>query len=94
MKQYTSLQPCHRRNISLSNKHSNSVDGHTKNHSWNKTVLVWIGILAFTLPVFRSGIKSHLTFVEFILNHTIFTKEPEFIPREDYETIFEAMRNE
>jgi len=49
---------------------------------------VWIGVLAFSLPIFRSGLKSNLTFFEFIVNHTIWGDPVEFIPKEMYEDIF------
>ena len=52
-----------------------------------------MGVLAFTFPIFRSGIKVNLTLVEFILNHTIFCKDPEYIPKEDYEAIFDECRD-
>lgn len=52
-------------------------------------ILIGALVAAFTIPVFRSGLKSHLTFAQFIFNHTIFAQPgPEFIPREDYDQIF------
>lgn len=85
MKQYTWLQP-HRRNlISLYGKRCKNVDKPTKNRY--KTVLVWVGVLAFTWPVFRSGLKSNLTLFEFIINHTIWGDTVEYIPKEDYQEL-------
>jgi hypothetical protein len=52
-------------------------------------VIVVLTILAFTLPIFKSGGKDHLTFFEFIKNHTVWADPgPMFVPREDYEQIF------
>ena len=46
---------------------------------------------AGALPVWRSGGKRKLTFFEFVRNHTIWaeTRIPEYIPAEDYQSIFE-----
>lgn len=61
-----------------------------KDGKLGKTLLVWGVLLAFTLPIFRSGLKGNLSFFDFIRNHTIFadSKVPEYIPRENYEEIF------
>lgn len=86
--QSISLRQIRRRNISVSNKPLRNVVKPTRNR-WGKTVLVWIGILTFTLPIFRSGLKSNLTLFEFTLNHTIFGDVVEFIPKEDYKEAFD-----
>ena len=81
------LQPSLRRNISLSKKHSTSAGKPTK-HRLRNTVIVWLVLLAFTVPIFRSGVKSNMTLWEFIIIHTIFSDGPEYIPKEDYAKIF------
>ena len=86
--QYTTLQPNLKRNISPQKKHFDYVENPTK--SIGKTLLVVGVVLAFTLPVFRSGLKGNLTFFSWLVNHTIFGDPVEFIPREDYERIFEG----
>lgn len=41
--------------------------------------------LALTIPVFRSGGKTNLTFFGWLRNHTIFAPAgPEYVPRESY----------
>lgn len=42
--------------------------------------------IASTIPVFRSGARSHLTFWEWVWNHTIFGPPIEYLPEEDYES--------
>jgi len=86
MKQSIILLQNPKRSTSLSKKLSSNVDKPSYNLS--KTLLVWGIVLAFTLPVWRSGLKSNLTLWQFIVNHTVFGDEPEFIPKEDYEKIF------
>lgn len=50
-----------------------------------KKGLIVVGVIAlFTVPVFRSGGKTGLTFAGWIVNHTIFTRDPEYVPEEDY----------
>jgi hypothetical protein len=34
------------------------------------------------LPVWRSGLRTHLNFYEFIVNHTVFGPQVEYIPEE------------
>ena len=46
-----------------------------------------IGILivaSFTVPVFRSGGRTELTFWQWIINHTIWGPPVEYVPEEDY----------
>lgn len=50
-------------------------------------LLIILGLLSF-LPVWRSGLKTNLTFWGFVLNHTTFGDPIEYIPRERYEEIF------
>lgn len=39
---------------------------------------------AFAVPVFRSGGRTGLTFVGWVVNHTIFGPPVEYVPEEDY----------
>lgn len=39
---------------------------------------------AFTVPIFRSGGRTGLTFVGWVVNHTIFGPPIEYVPEEDY----------
>ena len=51
--------------------------------------VVILAIAAFTLPIFKSGGKTGLTFAGFIRNHTIWADPgPEYVPQEAYMTIF------
>jgi len=47
-----------------------------------------IGMFAFSaallMPIWRSGGRQNLTFLEFIINHTIWGDPVEYIPEEDY----------
>ena len=55
-----------------------------------KTLGVWLLVMSFTVPVFRSGGKTGLTFWGWIRNHTIFAEPgPEYVPFEDYSKEFE-----
>ena len=85
MRQFIILRQNRRKSTSEQKMHLPSVGRHTKNHY--KTALVWIGILAVALPIFRSGLRSNLTFFEFVKLHTIFGPEPEYIPKELYSEI-------
>jgi len=42
-------------------------------------------MIGSTIPVFRSGARSHLTFWEWVWNHTIFGPPIEYVPEEDYQ---------
>ena len=48
--------------------------------------LFWTFLLveSFTLPAFRSGGRSGLTFWGWVGNHTIFGPPVEYVPEEDY----------
>jgi hypothetical protein len=72
----------------LQNKQSKNVDKPTRKVSKGKSIALWLAVLALTVPVFRSGLKTNLTLFEFIWNHTIFGDYPEYIPRENYEEFF------
>jgi hypothetical protein len=41
-----------------------------------------LAVAAFTVPIFRSGGKSGLTFWGFIINHTIWGSPVEYVPEE------------
>ena len=46
------------------------------------TVLVILGGLAL-IPIWRSGLRTNLSFYEFIIEHTIFSShEVEYVPEE------------
>ena len=49
-----------------------------------KILGVWIIVLSFTLPVFRSGGRVNLTFWNWLRNHTIYGPKVEYVPEEDY----------
>ena len=48
------------------------------------TVSVWVVILAFTLPVFRCGGRTGLTFFNWIKEHSIWGSPIQYVPEEDY----------
>ena len=54
-----------------------------------KTLLVWFVVLAFTAPIFRSGLKTNLTLFGWLRNHTVWGDPIEFIPEEAYKEAFE-----
>lgn len=41
-------------------------------------------VTSFTLPIFRSGGRTGLTFWGWIINHTILGPPVEYVPEEDY----------
>ena len=48
---------------------------------------LFLGLLfveSFTLPIFRSGGRTGLSFVGWLRNHTIFGEPVEYVPQEDY----------
>lgn len=47
-------------------------------------LLTFLVVESFTLPVFRSGGRTGLTFWGWIFNHTIFGPPVEYVPEEDY----------
>lgn len=51
---------------------------------------IWMIVFSFTVPVFRSGGRTNLTFWEWIINHSIYGKKVEYVPAEDY---LEEMRD-
>jgi hypothetical protein len=59
-----------------------------KKRNWWKIGAALFLVFSFTVPCFRSGMRSRLTLFEFIVNHTIWGPPVEFIPEEDYTSIF------
>lgn len=52
---------------------------------WKKVAIGALIFASFTLPLFRSGGKTGLTFWGWVRNHTIFAPPgPEYVPEEDY----------
>jgi hypothetical protein len=49
-----------------------------------KLALGLLGVESFTLPIFRSGGRTGLSFWGWIVNHTIFGPPVEYVPVEDY----------
>ena len=49
-----------------------------------KLLLGLVAVESFTLPIFRSGGKTDLSFWGFVANHTIFSDPVEYVPQEDY----------
>jgi len=57
---------------------------------WKKIAIGTAVAASFTLPVFRSGGRTHLTFWQWVWNHTIFGPPIQFIPEEDYQRELEV----
>jgi len=49
-----------------------------------KLLLGLVAVESFTLPIFRSGGKTGLSFWGFVANHSIFSDPVEYVPEEDY----------
>ena len=49
-----------------------------------KTIGVWLLVMSFTVPIFRSGGRTNLTFISWLVNHTVFGPRVEYVPFEDY----------
>lgn len=49
-----------------------------------KTLGVVLLVLSFSLPIFRSGGRTNLTFINWLRNHTIWGEPVEYVPFEDY----------
>ena len=47
-------------------------------------LIVWLVVLGVTLKVFRSGGRTNLSFVGWIINHTVYGPPVEYVPLEDY----------
>ena len=83
----TSVSP--RRSTSRSVKPCRDAGRPTGRAYWGKPLLVWFVVLAFTAPVFRSGLKTNLTLFGWLRNHTVWGDPIEFIPEEAYTEAFE-----
>ncbi len=62
----------------------------TKKRSWLKIGIGAALVFAFTVPIFRSGLKDRLTLFQWLINHTIWGQPVEYIPEEDYQAIFNS----
>lgn len=49
-----------------------------------RLLLGLVAVESFTLPIFRSGGRTELSFWEWVVNHTIFGPPVEYVPEEDY----------
>ena len=49
-------------------------------------------VASFTVPVFRSGGRTGLTFWQWIINHTIWGPPVEYVPEEDYMRELEGVK--
>ena len=49
-----------------------------------KLIALVLVVGAFTIPIFRCGLRTDLTLWGFIINHTIFGPKVEYVPAEDY----------
>ena len=47
-----------------------------------QVLLAAVGVGAFAIPLFSSGLRRNLTFARFMYNHTIFGDYPLYVPRE------------
>ncbi len=52
--------------------------------TWGKVVIGAVVVASFTLPIFRSGGRTGLTFWGWVKNHTIYGPPIEYVPEEDY----------
>ncbi|MBA7697555.1 hypothetical protein ES703_106222 [subsurface metagenome] len=50
-----------------------------------------VAVESFTLPIFRSGGRTELSFWEWVANHTIFGPPVEYVPEEDYSRELEGV---
>lgn len=57
--------------------------------------IILLGLLftgAFTVPVFRSGGRTGLTWFEWTMQHTIFGSPIQYVPEEDYARELEGVK--
>lgn len=59
-----------------------------------KVAIAVVVVTAFTLPIFRSGGRTGLTFVGWIINHTVFGPPVEYVPEESYTAEMSAVQCE
>jgi uncharacterized membrane protein len=50
----------------------------------NQKIILTVAGLASLLPIWRSGLREHMNFWEWIINHTIWGPPSEYIPEEYY----------
>jgi len=50
-----------------------------------------VAVESFTLPIFRSGGRTGLSFWQWVVNHTIFGPSVEYVPEEDYSRELEGV---
>ncbi|GAJ04688.1 unnamed protein product, partial [marine sediment metagenome] len=50
-----------------------------------------VAVESFTLPIFRSGGRTGLSFWQWVVNHTIFGPPVEYVPEEDYSRELEGI---
>lgn len=56
-------------------------------------ILGSIFLFIVAAPIWRSGLRTNMTFIEFIINHTIFSSNAvEYIPEEQYLAQFERYK--
>ena len=74
---------------SLSETRSRRPVRHTARNkvNWAGVIALGLVVAAFTVPVWRSGLRANLTFFQFVVNHTIWGPPVEYIPEEDYTKI-------
>lgn len=58
---------------------------------WKKLAIGTAVAASFTIPIFRSGGRTHLTFWQWVWNHTIFGPPIEYVPEEDYRRELEGV---
>lgn len=49
-----------------------------------KILGIWVLVLSFTLPVFRSGGRTELVMWDWVKNHSVFGEPVEYVPEEQY----------
>ena len=58
---------------------------------WQKVALVTGITAAFTLPLFRSGGRTGLTFFGWVINHSVLGPAVEYVPEESYRRELEGV---
>ena len=59
-------------------------------HVLPRLLIGLVAVESFTLPIFRSGGRTGLSFWQWVYNHTIFGPPVEYVPQEDYAREFEG----
>ena len=59
--------------------------------TWEKVAVGAVVVASFTLPIFRSGGRTGLTFWGWVINHTIFGPAVEYVPEESYRREMEGV---